>query len=235
MLEGNELLEILPEPDQAILNKYVTEIPLHKDQILFHPGDLVRNCYFPKGSAVISYFVVFEDGSAVETMVVGSDGAAGNIVSDCHARALARGCIMQPGSCYRITSADLLRAQEAAPRIADLLMRYMQCQSAQMLQSIACNASHSIEQRAAKWLCAAVDRSHSSGISMTQEELAALMGSGRSYASRVVQRFKRDALLLTRRGGIEVLDYKRLLERACACNTQVREHCNGMLSGFDAR
>src|SRR3546814_11642121 len=47
-------------------------------------------------------------------------------------------------------------------------------------------------------------------VTMTQVQLAAMMGIGRSYASRVLQRFKHDGLLRTRRGGIEVLDREGL-------------------------
>jgi len=102
---------------------------------------------------------------------------------------------------------------------------------AQVFQSIACNASHSIEQRAARWLTAAVARTGEKDITMTQEQLASMMGIGRSYASRVVQRFKRDGLLRTRRGGIEVLDNDSLSERACSCNHHVRHHFVPGVSG----
>jgi CRP-like cAMP-binding protein len=102
---------------------------------------------------------------------------------------------------------------------------------AQVFQAVACNASHTIEQRAAKWLCAAMDRTGESEITMTQEQLASMMGIGRSYASRVVQRFKGEGLVRTRRGGLKVLDQEGLRGRACSCNELVRRHFDTVLRG----
>src|SRR5690606_20306087 len=120
--------------------------------------------------------------------------------------------------------AELDEAKRASPMIADLFARYADCMMAQVFQSIACNAVHTIEQRAAKWLVAAVDRIGTNDVTMTQEQLASMMGIGRSYASRVLQRFKQDGLLRTRRGGIEVLEREELRTRACVCNERVRKH-----------
>jgi CRP-like cAMP-binding protein len=57
--------------------------------------------------------------------------------------------------------------------------------------STACNAIHSIEQRTAKWIMAAMERTYrEDAVSLTHEQLATLLGVGRSYISRVMQTFK---------------------------------------------
>ena len=54
----------------------------------------------------------------------------------------------------------------------------------------ACNAIHSIEQRAAKWTASAMERTGASDtVPLMHEQLATLLGVGRSYTSRVIQIF----------------------------------------------
>ena len=58
-------------------------------------------------------------------------------------------------------------------------------------QSTACNAIHSIEQRTAKWIISAMERTDGDNVvPLTHEQLATLLGVGRSYTSRVIQTFK---------------------------------------------
>ena len=90
--------------------------------------------------------------------------------------------------------------------IEQLFARYADCLVAQMFQTAACNAAHSIEQRTAKWIGAAIERSGSREVPLTQERLAAMLGVGRSYISRVIGTFKRDGTLAVRRGHLVVRD-----------------------------
>jgi hypothetical protein len=49
------------------------------------------------------------------------------------------------------------------------------------------NAAHSIEQRGAKWIIAAMDRTGA-------EQLASMLGVGRSHTSRIIQTFKSEGI-----------------------------------------
>jgi CRP-like cAMP-binding protein len=214
-----------------MIEPHLKECRFDNGAILYDPGDEVEFCYFPRHSAVGSYFVMLESGVSVETVMVGREGALGGIVSNGNLPSYARACVMHEGSFYRIPVATLEEIKQRSESVRHLFSRYADCLMAQVFQSIACNAIHAIEQRAAKWLTAAVERTGNADITMTQEQLASMMGIGRSYASRVVQRFKRDGLVKTRRGGIEVLDHDGLLARSCTCNELVREHFGNVLDG----
>jgi CRP-like cAMP-binding protein len=231
MLEGSNLLSVLKARERALLEPHVSECRFTAGDTICEPGELVRYCYFPRGGALAVFLVLMENGEVVETAMVGREGALGGIVSQGRIPAYARSCVMHEGSFYRIASDDLERLKEDSPHIRHLFARYADCVMAQVFQSVACNASHTIEQRAAKWLCAALDRTGESEITMTQEQLASMMGIGRSYASRVVQRFKADSLLQTRRGGLKVLDGEGLRSRACGCNELVKHHFAVVLKG----
>ena len=231
MPDQSELLQALQPQDRALLQPHFTTLHLEAGRILYQPGDFVDHCYFPCGSAIASYFVVLDRGLAVETLMVGREGALGGIVSQGAIPAYARASVMHGGQFMRIALADLERAKASSPSVRALLARYADCLLAQVFQSIACNAAHTIEQRAAKWLIATTQRIGRNDIRMTQEQLASMMGIGRSYASRVVQRFKGDGLVRTRRNGIEVLEPEALRHRACRCNDLVRNHFAKVLRG----
>ena len=231
MLEESNLLGALRQKDRALLSPLMTECHLAAGETIYEAGQVVRHAYFPRGSALAVFLVLMENGEVVETSMVGREGALGGIVSQGSIPCYARSCVMHEGDFYRISTLDLEQAKEASPQIRNLFARYADCMMAQVFQSVACNASHTIEQRAAKWLCAALDRTGRDEIAMTQEQLASMMGIGRSYASRVVQRFKADGLIKTRRGGLKVLDPEGLRARACGCNEMVRQHFDTVLKG----
>ena len=103
---------------------------------------------------------------------------------------------------------------------------------AQIFQSTACNAVHSIEQRTAKWILAAMERTDGNDIvPLTHEQLSTLLGVGRSYASRVIQSFKAEGVLETRRGAIVIRDTDKLRQRSCLCNDAVKDHFEEVLRG----
>jgi CRP-like cAMP-binding protein len=101
----------------------------------------------------------------------------------------------------------------------------------QMFQSTACNAIHSIEQRTAKWIISAMERTNGDVVPLTHEQLATLLGVGRSYASRVIQVFKAEGVLETRRGSILVRNPDALRTRSCLCNESVKNHFEEVLRG----
>ncbi|MCJ2180320.1 Crp/Fnr family transcriptional regulator [Novosphingobium album (ex Hu et al. 2023)] len=228
---ASDLLAALRPREQALLTRHLSDCVLDAGAVIHKPGDAVDHCYLPTGAALCSYIVELDDGTAIETMLIGREGALGGFVSHGSIPAYARAEVLHGGLFRRIALHELEAAKRASPAIANLFACYADCMMAQVFQSIACNAVHTIEQRAAKWLGAAVDRIGDANVTMRQDQLAAMMGIGRSYASRVLQRFKHDGLLRTRRGGIVVLDRDALQNRACSCNVHVSAHFERVLGG----
>lgn len=228
---GNNLLRALRPLDAALINPLLEPWIGRRGEIVYEPGDPVRSVYFPCGPSMISYLVVLRDGSAVETALIGREGAVGGIVSQGRLPAYARAEVQFPGPFLRMAIADLQEAKKQSPSLENLFARYADCLTAQVFQSVACNARHSIEQRTAKWLIAAVERTGGPDIPLTQDQLAVMMGVGRSYVSRVLRSFKQRALLQVRRGWLDIRDIGALRAVACECNESVREHFDEVLSG----
>jgi CRP-like cAMP-binding protein len=128
-------------------------------------------------------------------------------------------------------SAELEEAKLRSMTLRHLFARYADCVMAQVFQAVACNAAHTIEQRTAKWLLSAMQRTGDHEVPLTQEQLANMMGVGRSYISRILQHLKARGFLRTMRGRMCVTDTVALEGLACGCNYAVRRHFDEVLSG----
>lgn len=231
LLPGNNLLSSLRGPDLDMLKPHLRALQSAANSVLYDPGQNVQTVYFPCHRTLVSFLVSTEDGNGVEALLVGREGAVGGIVSQGNLPAFAKIAI-QTGEdllCLPVNVLDDCKQRSRA--IGNLFSRYADCLVAQMFQTAACNAAHSIEQRTAKWIGAAIERSGSKEVPLTQERLAAMLGVGRSYISRVIGTFKRDGTLAVRRGHLVVKDEERLRSRSCNCHEIVKQHFDTVLKG----
>jgi hypothetical protein len=228
----NNLLRRLNKADFALLEPHLAMAQAKAGDLFYSPGDDVETVHFPCGPSLVSYVVAHEDGRDVETILVGREGAVGGIVSQGYLPAYTRISVKFGGPVMRIPIGRLEAAKTASFTLRSVFARYADCMLAQMFQATACNAIHSIEQRAAKWIVSAMERTgDSETVPLTHEQLATLLGVGRSYTSRVIQIFKAEGILDTRRGAILVRNREALGKRACACNESVKNHFEEVLRG----
>jgi hypothetical protein len=228
---GNNFLRALHPADARLLEPHLKEWVGENGVVLYEPGDTVDWVYFPCGPSLVSFMVVLDDGRAVETALIGREGAVGGIVSQGRLPAYARAEVQFPGQFLRMRSAELEEAKLRSMTLRHLFARYADCVMAQVFQAVACNAAHTIEQRTAKWLLSAMQRTGDHEVPLTQEQLANMMGVGRSYISRILQHLKARGFLRTMRGRMCVTDTVALEGLACGCNYAVRRHFDEVLSG----
>jgi hypothetical protein len=228
----NNLLRRLNAGDFGLIAPHLAPKETEANELLYNPGDDVDTVHFPCGPSLASYLVANEDGRDVETILVGREGAVGGIVSLGFLPAYTRITVKFGGPFVRLPIAKLDAAKTTSASLRNVFARYADCMLAQMFQSTACNAIHSIEQRTAKWIISAMERTNGDNIvPLTHEQLATLLGVGRSYASRVIQAFKVEGILETRRGSILVRNREALQMRACPCNESVKNHFEEVLRG----
>ncbi len=227
----NNLLRALRPDDLARIAPRLQSWAADAGTVIYEPGDDVRFVYFPAGAMLVSFVVLLDDGRGVETGLIGREGAVGGIVSQGRLPAYSRAVVQFPGSGLRMLSSDLEAAKLESLTLRNLFARYADCMMAQIFQAVACNAAHSIEQRAAKWLVAAIERTGDHDVPLTQEQLASMLGVGRSYISRVIQSLKLRGVLEVRRGRMRVRDIALLNALACSCNDLVRHHFEEVLRG----
>jgi len=228
----NNLLRRLNQADFALIEPFLTAAQAGPNDLLYSPGQHVEIVHFPCGPSLASYIVPNEDGRDVETILIGREGAVGGIVSQGYLPAYTRITVKFGGPFARLPVGKLEAAKAKSATLRNIFARYADCMLAQMFQSTACNAIHSIEQRTAKWIVAAMERADDAdAVPQTHEQLATLLGVGRSYASRVIQTFKAEGILETRRGAILVRNREALQRRSCLCNEAVKSHFEEVLRG----
>ncbi len=160
---------------------------------------------------------------------IGREGAIGGIVSAGFAPAYGRAVVRIPGAALSVPTNKLEEAKLRSPAPADLFARYADVLLAQMMQSSACNALHSIDQRTCRWLLSTHDRANDATIRLTQETLADMLGVQRTTVTAVAKALQDEGLIRTGRGRIEILDQPRLERRGCECHAQVEAHFQRML------
>jgi len=220
---GNRLLSTFSGEARALIEPYGEMVDLDPGQTVLARGDQVNTSLFPVGPTMISMTVQLSGGRSAEVASVGREGAVGGIVSCGHAPAFSRAEVLVPGSAFRVPMQALEEAKKRSPFIANIFCRFSDYLLAEVMQSVACNAFHTIPERAARWLLHAQDRA-GDRIELTQEMFAGLLGVQRTTINAVVQELSSEGLIATGRGRIHVLDRAGLKRRACECYERIEEH-----------
>ena len=110
----------------------------------------------------------------------------------------------------------------------DLRGCYPQTMIGQMMQSIACNALHHVQQRCARWLLMTHDRVHQRDLHLSHEFLAVMLGVQRPTVSIVAGILQNAGLINYKHGQVTVLDRPCLEAASCACYAVIRSHYDRM-------
>jgi CRP-like cAMP-binding protein len=232
-LSRNALLATLSDTDRARLLPHVLAFDLKPRDVLQHAGDEVVDTWFPCDAAMAAFCVSTDaEAKAVDVALVGREGAVGGIVSNGHVPAYATAVVRHGGRFLRIKTAALEQAKLDSISLRHWFSRYSDCLLAQVFQTAACNATHTIAQRTAKWLLAAVSRTHDAEFAMTHEQLADMLGVGRSFVTRVISQLRAKGTIATRRGVFIIRDERILRETACDCTMEIENHFDTVLHGI---
>ena len=220
---GNRLLSTFPAEARALVEPAVTMVELRTGDHVLRSGDQVSVSLFPFGPTMISMVVDLDAGRSVEVASVGREGAVGGIVSCGHAPAFSDATVLVGGPAMRIPMHALEEAKARSPFVANLFCRFSDYLLAQVMQSVACNAFHTIPQRAARWLLHAQDRA-GDRIELTQQALAGMLGVQRTTINAVIQALEEEGLIASGRGVVRVTDRAGLRRRACGCHDALERH-----------
>jgi CRP-like cAMP-binding protein len=231
---GNRLLATLSAEERAMLEPDVDLVVLSGGESVLNVGEATRRSLFPFDGLMISMRRELAGGRSVEVAAIGREGAVGGIISCGSAPAFSQAVVQLPGSAVVIPMDVLERAKRDSPHIRNLFCRYSDALLSQVMQSVACNAFHPIEARAARWLLHAQDRASSDRLELTQESLAGLLGVQRTTVNAVARVLQEQGLIAYRRGAIQVIDRAGLHRVSCDCYAAVEDHFHAVL-GVDGR
>jgi CRP-like cAMP-binding protein len=227
-LQTNLLLESLPANEKRALAPHLVSAKVEQHSILFGVRELITDIYFPI-DAVISLVVPLSSGEIIETAMTGRDGVIGAGAALNGRISLNQAIVQIGGQILRCAVEPLKNILKEHPEIQALIGAHEQALFAQAQQSAACNATHAIENRLARWLLRAADLHGSDELPLTQEYIAQMLGVRRTSVTVVARTLQEAGMIRYRRGHIKLLDIPALQETACECYQTIKLNYDAFL------
>jgi CRP-like cAMP-binding protein len=228
----NRLLEALPADDQARLAPHMTQVDLERGRLLYDPGDQIDVVYFPH-DGVISLMTLMENGAAIESTTIGPEGALGLMAAVAPRQSLSRAIVQTPLRASRVAAERLHEVWERSATLRHLVDRHTEALYGHAIQSVACNALHSVEARFCRWLLTCHDRISGDTVALTQEFLADMLGVQRTTVTAVARSLQDKGAIRYRRGVVDIIDRGGLQAQACECYGVIRETYRRLLGAPD--
>jgi CRP-like cAMP-binding protein len=164
------------------------------------------------------------EGDIVEVGLMGSEGIVGLDLLYRQTQAVTTVIAQIPGTAARMSAHDFLRevVDRGGPFYA-LLLRYARAFLGMVSQCAACNASHSVEQRFARWLLMVHDRVSRDDFPLTHEFAALMLGVRRASVTQAASMLRQAGAIDYKVGEVTVCDRKVLEAVTCGCYVLMRE------------
>lgn len=213
----NLLLGSLSKPTLDALAPHTDIIALKFREILHRPGEHVSHLYFP-GGGFCSVLTMLNDGNMVEVATVGAEGLLGMPHALNHERSPSVTMVQaETDVCYRMSGQGFRLEMAKQGEFFRQVSRFHIAFAGFLMQSAACNARHTVEQRLARWLLLASDRLGSLEFPLTQELVAMMLGASRPTVTIVAGVLQKSGLIQYHRGMITILSRELLMDVACEC------------------
>ncbi len=212
----NRLLLALPSSNLKRLMPELEHILCQREQILMDADSALDHVYFPD-SGVVSVVAVYEDGGIIEMATIGREGCTAVQAVFGAKRSSVRFLVQIPGTATKMSHAAFTRAMGSMPFFRRLMYAYVQAFLEQVMVSVACNGTHSLTERLARWLLMMRDRDDDDTLQITQDLLAEMLGVQRPSITNAAAELERAGLIARGRGHVTILDRQGLAEASCEC------------------
>ena len=196
---------------------------------LFRPDELLTDVHFPL-TGVVSIVSGMDDGSSIEVATAGNEGMVGLPVYFGVNRTRLEGFSQVPGDVISVPAPSFRGMLERSGDLREVMGRYSYARMIHMGQTAACNAVHSVEQRASRWLLSAQDRVQTDEFQLTQEALAQMLGVRTASISETASGLQRMGLIRYQRGRLTIHDRLGLEGLVCECYWIVRDEYSRQLA-----
>jgi CRP-like cAMP-binding protein len=224
----NQLLSALPPKVLASLIPKLRPVPLAVADSLIASGKAIEAVYFVE-SGCVSLVTTLKDGTQAEVGFVGHEGMIGLPLIVGVDTGFEDAFVQATGTALQMEAGAFRRTLEEIPSLQARLYRYSEAMRSQAMQTVACNGHHSLEQRFARWLLMAHDRSEGDDLPVTQEFLALMLCVYRPSVTLIAGALQRVGIIRYARGHIIILDRTALEAKACDCYAAVQRRFNTLL------
>ena len=227
--ERNYLLRALPEEGYSALSQHLQPIELKVGDVQAEQNGSFDHVVFVEHGMVS---VVNHIGKGtIEVGTVGNEGMSGLSVLLDDGVATSRTFVQVPGCGKQISSSDFIRIIDEHPATRRLLNRYAHAFLTSVAQTAACNLTHQLQERCARWLLMTHDRMEgSANFPLTHEFLSAMLGVRRSGVTVAAGALQDAGVIRYSRGNITITDRKGLEGASCECYATVRSQFDRLLA-----
>ncbi|HEV2083244.1 MAG TPA: helix-turn-helix domain-containing protein [Brevundimonas sp.] len=216
MEDANDILEGLPPGVREAVTSHCEPFELRAGQILREQGDTLAWSHLPY-RGVLAALTVLHDGRTVETGLIGREGATPTYLES-GPRASRRRLLALTdveGCQIRVEVLHALAMEHAELREA--FDSYGAVIAKVGAESLACIAHHGAAARLARLLLRLQDRTGSTQLFLTQQQLADLLAVQRTSVNEAAQALQALEAIRYSRGRILIRDREQLERAACEC------------------
>jgi CRP-like cAMP-binding protein len=223
---GSTMVEALDAGERARLQPLLERVTCARGLALASAGEISEYAWFPAG-AIVSAIVRLADGETVEAALIGREGLIGLDVVWGSGRAPITCIVQVAGPALRVRADALREALDELPALRAAALRYGSAFLGTIAQVAACNATHTLRQRMARWLLMAHDRAGRDRFRLTHEFIASMINVRRAGVSQFASEMRRAGAIAYTRGEVEVVDRAALQRESCECYEIIRRQTMG--------
>ncbi len=205
----NRLLLALSSSDLRLLEPQLEPAQLEHRHVLELPDKNIEHVYFPE-TAIASVVAMNGRDERIEVGLIGCEGMSGVTVVMGNHRSPHSTYIQVSGEVLRIEAEAFRKAVKKSETLRGLLLNFAQVFMTQTAQTAVANGRAKLEQRLARWILMAHDRTVADEVLMTHEFLAAMLGVRRASVTVALDSLHKNHFIEVRRGGITVVDRKAI-------------------------
>lgn len=210
----NELLSV-PAIEGYLLPK-LNVVSLTLNQVLYEHGDQTEYAYFPLDS-VISQLAIMEDGTTLETAMIGREGMVGISAVLGSRRSRNWAWVTIGGSAIQLESKFLDTVFVYNETAVKVVLECYRSLITQITQRCVCNTRHTILERLACWLLMVHDRVGETAVNLTQKVIASRVGARRAGITVAAGLLQEMTAIGYRRGRLQIENRDALMHVVCEC------------------
>ena len=208
---GNLLLQALDDAGRAALQPHLEQATLTAGQVLEEIGRRAQHLYFPIGAGVS--LEASAGKQRMQVALVGHEGMVGtSLLLD--GTAANRAVVQFDGLTWRVPANDLVRCLEDNRDLHRQLLRGVNAFVARLSMTALANGQGTIEQRLARWLLTASERTDTDLLAITHDTLSQVLGVRRAGVTVALHVLEGKHALRSERRRIRVLDRDALIAAA---------------------
>lgn len=217
-LVNNWLFGAMSAPDKDVLRPALARREVAYSEVLFHAGDVVDVIHFPV-SAQIANIMRFDTGESLAVSSVGREGVTG-LAAFMAVEPLGWDAVVQvPGVVWTVPAHTVRALAASSPEFATQLLKATHANQVEAHNLAICATFHPILPRVARWLLTLQERTGQDCFTITQENLANLLGVQRTTINGVMIALRTAGAVGGKlRGRVKITDRAVLKVLACPCS-----------------